>query len=78
MGTLRSMRRKLNEEKVQYAQEVQRQRHEVAKKVVEERIKKDVEFAKDVLKAVGKNLPKELKEAAEETIAKSLLTIETV
>lgn len=77
MGTLRSMRRKLNEEKVQYAQEVQRQRHEVAKKVVEERIKKDVEFAKDVLKAVGKNLPKELKEAAEETIAKNLLNVET-
>ena len=51
------------------AQETQKQKIALAKKMVEERCKKDAEFAADVLKAVGENLPKEIREAAEATIA---------
>jgi peptide subunit release factor 1 (eRF1) len=71
MGTFRSLRRKLNAEKVWIAQEVAEKRKEIEKMLVEERVKKDVEFAKDVLKAVGDNLPEHIKKTAEETIENS-------
>lgn len=71
MGTFRSLRRKLNAEKVWVAQKVTEKRNEIVKSFVEERIKTDVEFAKDVLKAVGEDLPEHLKKAAEETIKNS-------
>lgn len=50
------------------AKEVEQKRIELARQVVLERAKKDAEFAADVLKAVGDNLPKEIKEACEESI----------
>lgn len=68
MGTFRSLQRRLNAERVWFAQEVTEKRKEIAKKIVEERVKKDAEFAQDVLNAVGKNLPENIKKAAEETI----------
>lgn len=52
-------------------QKVAEKRNEIVKSFVEERIKTDVEFAKDVLKAVGEDLPEHLKKAAEETIKNS-------
>ena len=70
MGSLRKLKRHLNEKSVWVAQEVQQKKVELAKKFVEERIKTDVEFAKDVLTAVGKNLPEDIKKIAEETVAK--------
>ena len=72
MGNLRSPKRKLNEKNVWIAQEVQRKKIDLAKKFVEERIKADAEFAKDVLAAVGENLPAEIKKLAEETVAKEV------
>ncbi len=68
MGGLRSMKRKLQLDKVQLAEQVQYERVQMARQVVKERCEKDVEFAKDVLKAVGENLPKEIKEVCEKTI----------
>jgi hypothetical protein len=71
MGNLRSTKRKLSERHVWLAQETERQKILLARKMVEERCKKDAEFAADVLKAVGENLPKEISEAAEKTVAES-------
>lgn len=68
MGTFRSLRRKLNAEKVFIAEQVAQKRTEIVKAFVEERVKKDAEFAQDVLNAVGENLPENIKKAAEETI----------
>ena len=68
MGTFRSLRRKLNAEKVWVAQKVAEKRNEIVKAFVEERVKEDAEFAQDVLNAVGENLPENIKKAAEETI----------
>ena len=45
--------------------------HPFTKKFVEERVKTDAQFAKDVLQAVGENLPPEIKAAAEKTILQS-------
>lgn len=69
MSGLRSMRRKLQIDKVRLAEQVQYERIQLARQVVKERCEKDVEFAKDVLKAVGEALPQEIKEACEKTIA---------
>lgn len=68
MGTFRSLRRKLNAEKVFIAEKVAQKRTELVKAFVEERVKKDAEFAQDVLNAVGENLPENIKKAAEETV----------
>lgn len=68
MGALRSLRKKLNAEKVWIAQQVAEKRTEIVKGFVAERVKTDLEFAQDVLKAVGENLPEEIKKSAEETI----------
>jgi hypothetical protein len=71
MGNTRSLRRKLNAEKVFIAEQVAQKRTEIVKKFVEERVKKDAEFASDVLKAVGDALPENIKKIAEETIKNS-------
>lgn len=71
MSTLGMMRKKLKIDKVNMAHQVAYERVMVARKVVKERCEKDAEFAKDVLKAVGVHLPKEIKEIAEATIAKN-------
>jgi len=70
MGSLRTAQRKLKEKNVWIAQETDRKKVKFLQMLVKEKVKQDAEFAKDVLKAVGENLPKEIKEAAEATIAK--------
>lgn len=68
MGILRSLRKKLNAEKVWVAQEVAARRKEIVKELVEARVKEDAEFAQDVLNAVKEGLPENIKQAAEETL----------
>ena len=43
------------------------------KKAVVDRLKTDVEFAKDVVRAVGDDLPANIREAADKVIAADLL-----
>lgn len=69
MSKLRSMSRKLKLDKVLFAERAQYERIQLARQIVKERCEKEAEFAKDVLKAVGKNLPQEIKEVCEKTIA---------
>ena len=73
MGSLRTAQRKLKEKNVWIAQETEKQKIKFFQRLVEEKVKKDAEFAKDVLAAVGENLPEEIKKAAEETVAKENL-----
>jgi len=68
MSKLRSYKRHLNPSKVWFAASVAEEKIKIARQVVLDRVKKDVEFASDVLKAVGENLPKEIREACETTI----------
>ena len=68
MSKLKSFSRKLNPQKVWFANQVAEERLKVARQVVLERAQKDAEFAADVLKAVGENLPKEIKEACEKSV----------
>ncbi len=74
MSKLKSLGRKLKERNVWIAQEMEKRKNELAKKLVEEQVKKDAEFARDVLKAaevaISSSSPQEIKEAAEETISR--------
>lgn len=72
MSSLSSFKRKLNAKRTWIATEVQRKKTELAQKFVEEKVKTDPEFARDVLTAVGDNLPPDIKKAAEETVAREL------
>ncbi len=69
MSILRSAKRKLRTDKVLFAEQVRYERNELIKKAVVDRLKTDVEFAKDVIRAVGDNLPANIKEAADKVIA---------
>lgn len=68
MSTLHSFKRHLSRKHVWLAEETQRQKIALAKKFVEERAGKDVEFAKDILKVIGVNLPDEIRKVAEDTV----------
>ena len=68
MSNSRSLRRKLDPKKVWLAQQVAEEKIKIARQVVIERAKKDAAFAAEVLKAVGDNLPKEIREACEESV----------
>lgn len=68
MGTLRTLSRKLKQKNVWFAKKISKERNEILKSLVEERVKTDYEFAQDVLKAVGNDLPENIKKAAEETV----------
>src|ERR1035437_6712402 len=68
MSALNGFRRRLKPNKVYFAQKVAEKKVEFARNVVLERAKKDAEFAADVLKAVGNNLPTEVKEACEKSV----------
>jgi len=70
MSKLRSAKRRLKQDKIWIAEETQHQKIKFFQQAIAERVKTDVEFAKDVLKAVGENLPSAIKKAAEESIAK--------
>jgi hypothetical protein len=69
MSALRKLHRNLDPRRVYIADHVAAERIKVARQVVKERCDKDAEFARDVLKAVGDALPKEIKETCEKTIA---------
>lgn len=68
MGNLNSARRKLNAKSVNFAQQVEKKKLDLAKEFVKERVQKDAEFARDVLKAVGDLLPEDIKKLAQATI----------
>lgn len=74
MGNIRSYKRNLQIDKVHYAEETHMARKQFEQQVVKERVEKDAEFAKDVIQAVGDNLPADIKKSAEECIAKSVVT----
>ena len=69
MSKLHGFRRGLDPYRVALAQQNEKERVKIARQVVIERAKIDAEFAADVLKSVGDNLPKEIKEACEASIA---------
>jgi predicted transcriptional regulator len=64
MGNLRKLKRNLKEKNVWFAKEVEKQRIELVKKMLIERVEKDAKFAEELMKAIGENLPPEIKEAA--------------
>ena len=68
MSKLRSFQRHLNPSKVWLAKQVAEEKIKIARQVVMDRAKTDASFAADVLKAVGDALPKEIKEACEESV----------
>ena len=74
MSKLRSFKRHLNPSKVWLANQVAEEKIKIARQVVLERAQKDAAFAADVLKAVGENLPKEIREACEASVAASKVT----
>jgi hypothetical protein len=53
------------------AEETHNQRIKLVQEIIAKRVKEDVNFAKDVLQAVGDNLPPDIKKAAEDKIAGS-------
>lgn len=71
MSKKTSFGRKLDPIRVEMAKKVERARHELAMKMVSERVKVDAEFAADVLKVGGLNLREDIKKDALETIAKA-------
>lgn len=68
MGNLRKLKRGINIGRVHMAERVAYERIENAKKIVVERASKDAEFAADLIKAVGDNLPSNIKKVAEDCI----------
>jgi len=68
MGNSRRLRRQLNKKSVEIANNLQLKKHELAMQMVAERVKRDAEFAADVLKIGGELLRADIKRDAEETI----------
>jgi hypothetical protein len=69
MSALTSFKRNLKPNKVYLAQKVAEKKIEFARNIVLDRAKRDAEFAADVLKAVGDNLPTEVKDACEKSVS---------
>ena len=79
MGKLRKLARGLQEKALYVAREKQHQRIKFIQTMVAEKAAKDPEFAKDLLAAVGNNLPKKIKEIAQNSIDNAKTTFkETV
>lgn len=76
MSKLRSFKRHLDPAKVWLANHVAEDRIKVARQAVMERAKKDAEFAAEVLRVMGDSLPKEVKEACEESVKAQVLVAE--
>jgi hypothetical protein len=70
MSKSKSASRKLDPYRVQMAQRLQAKKHELAMEMVADRVRKDAEFAADVLKIAGDTLREDIKKDALETIAK--------
>jgi hypothetical protein len=75
MSKTRSFKRHLNPAKVWLANQVAEEKIKIARQVVLDRAKKDAAFAADVLKAVGDALPKEIKEACEESVSREKIPV---
>ncbi len=71
MSSLSRYKRHLNPGKVYLAEKVAVEKIRLAHQVVLDRAQRDAEFAADVLKAVGENLPPEIKTACEKTISEA-------
>jgi hypothetical protein len=71
MSKLKSLARKMNPVRVQMAEQTALAKHELAMKMVAERVKTDAEFAADVLRVAGEGLREEIKKDALETIARA-------
>jgi hypothetical protein len=71
MSKSKSASRKLDPYRVQMAQRLQAKKHELAMEMVADRVRKDAEFAADVLKIAGDTLREDIKKDALETIAKA-------
>lgn len=68
MSKLHGFKKRLKPTKVWLAKQVAVEKVKIARQVVLERAKADAAFAADVLKAVGDNLPKEIRAACEESV----------
>ena len=68
MGKSRSASRHLDSVRVQMARRVELAKHEIAMKMVADRVKHDAEFASEVLRLAGDGLREEIKKDALETI----------
>lgn len=69
MSALSGCKRRLKRESVFLATKVAEEKIKLARQVVLDRAQRDPEFAADVLKAVGDNLPTEIKVACEKSVA---------
>lgn len=67
--------RNLDPARVRMAENVQRAKHELAMRMVSDRVKKDAEFAADVLRIAGETLREDIKKDARETIARAKETL---
>ena len=68
MGKLRKLARGLQERSVYVAEQKQHKQIKLIQSLVAERASKDPEFAKDLLAAVGNNLPDQIREIAQNSI----------
>lgn len=71
MSKLKSLARKMNPVRVRMAEQTALAKHELAMKMVAERVKIDAEFAADVLRVAGEGLREGIKKDALETIARA-------
>jgi hypothetical protein len=67
--------RKLDPYRVALAERTARMKHELAMKMVAERVKVDAEFAADVLKIAGETLREEIKQDAKDTILRAMNSV---
>ena len=78
MGKLKSAGRKLDPRRVQMAEQAFYFKHELAMKMVHERVKKDADFAADVLKVARNNLRPEILEDARKTVLQHTSEVESL
>ena len=70
MSKLKRLNRKLKLDRVNSSIMVHDKRKELALNMVKERAEHDREFAADLIKAVGDNLPTDIREIAEKTVGR--------
>lgn len=71
MSNIRKFKRGLQSDKVYLAEKTQQEKMKLVKKMVSDRIQKDANFAKELIDTIGEVLPPELRNEAEEKIAKT-------
>ena len=68
MSKLKSLGRKLDPKRVEFAIQVHDKRKQLAHDMIKTRLETDKEFAADIIRAVGDNLPKDIREQAEKLL----------